>query len=444
VEEHVTQPRLHDSTTTRLLGLPGFRVLAAGVVGGELEVLIETGEAVTGCPCCGVLATAHARRPTLVRDVPWAGRPVLLVWSKRVWRCAEPACATRTWSEKSQEIRPRATLTERARRWACRRVGKHGDTVAGLARELGVGWGTVWRAVAEHGRPLVDDPHRLDDVSALGVDEHVWQHAGPRRRTQYATGIVDLTPGRPARLLDVVPGRTGKVYEDWISAREQDWRDGITVAALDPFRGYANALHTALPEATRVLDAFHVVKLGNQVLDEVRRRVQQDQLGHRGHKHDPLFEVRRLLRRGADTLTDEQRARIEAALQAGDPDWEVTIAWHSAQRLRAVYHAPTPAEGRALAEQLLESLPTCPIGEVARLGRTLRSWRSELLAYFDTDGASNGPTEAMNLLIEKARRVGHGFRNFGNYRLRLLLLCGVEWHTPLTPRIRGRHPRLVA
>jgi transposase len=145
---------------------------------------------------------------------------------------------------------------------------------------------------------------------------------------------------------------------------------------------------TALPEATRVLDAFHVVKLGNQVLDEVRRRVQQDQLGHRGHKDDPLFEVRRLLRRGADTLTDKQRARIEAALQAGDPGWEVTIAWHCAQRLRAVYHAPTPAAGRALAEQLLESLPTCPIGEVARLGRTLRSWRGELLAYFDLTRAT--------------------------------------------------------
>ena len=111
-------------------------------------------------------------------------------------------------------------------------------------------------------------------------------------------------------------------------------------------------------------------------------------------------------------MTDKHRARIEAALQAGDPDWEVTIAWHCAQRLRAIYHAPTPAEGRALAERLLDSLPTCPIPGVARLGRTLRAWRGELLAYFDTGGASNGPTEAMNLLVEKARRVGHGYRNF--------------------------------
>src|SRR5512144_773593 len=81
---------------------------------------------------------------------------------------------------------------------------------------------------------------------------------------------------------------------------------------------------------------------------------------------------------------------------------------------------------------------------VARLGRTLRSWRGEWLAYFDTAGASNGPTEAINLLIAKIRRLGHGFRNYDNYRLRLLLYCGVDRQTNPTPRIRGRRPRMVA
>jgi transposase len=74
-----------------------------------------------------------------------------------------------------------------------------------------------------------------------------------------------------------------------------------------------------------------------------------------------------------------------------------------------------------LAEKVMASLPTCPIPEVARLGRTLRAWRSQVLAYFDTDGLSNGGTEAINMLIEKARRLAHGYRNFDNYRLRMLL-----------------------
>ncbi len=427
-----------------LLGLQEFVVLAAAELAGEVELLIETTETVTGCPRCGVIAEPHGRRPVSVRDLPIAGRPTVLVWSKRLWRCNEPLCQQRTWSERSKEIRPRSILTERARRWAMLRVGAHAETVAGVARQLGVGWHTVMRAVRDYGQPLVEDPNRLAAVSGLGVDEHVWAHAGPRRRTGFATGIVDLTPGRAPRLLDVVPGRSGNAYSGWLKRQSQMWRDGIRLAALDPFRGYATALSTTLPDAVRVLDAFHVVKLGNDMVDQVRRRVQQEQLGHRGHKHDPLYAVRRLLRRGRENLSRHAMARIEAALEAGDPDWEVTIAWCCAQQLREVYHAPTEEEGRRRAQVALATLHSCPIPEVARLGRTLRAWRPEFLAYFDTAGASNGPTEAINLLIEKHRRDAHGFRNFANYRLRLLLACGLNWHSERTARIRTRRPRIVA
>ncbi len=67
---------------------------------------------------------------------------------------------------------------------------------------------------------------------------------------------------------------------------------------------------------------------------------------------------------------------------------------------------------------MLASFPSCPIPEVARLGRTLKKWRTEFLAYFETAGANNGGTEAMNGLIELYRRIARGFRNRDNYRLR--------------------------
>jgi hypothetical protein len=94
---------------------------------------------------------------------------------------------------------------------------------------------------------------------------------------------------------------------------------GIKTAALDPFRGYANAIRDELPEAITVLDAFHVVKLGSAMVDEVRRRVQQDTLGHRGRKGDPLYAIRRTLQIGAEHLTDKQAARLDAKLAAGTP-----------------------------------------------------------------------------------------------------------------------------
>lgn len=93
---------------------------------------------------------------------------------------------------------------------------------------------------------------------------------------------------------------------------------------------------------------------------------------------------------------------------------------------------------RTHAAELIEVLTDCPVPEVARLGRTLAGWRKEYLAYFDTNRASNGPTEAVNLLNEKIRRIGHGYRRFDHHRLRLLLHCGIGWPTIVTPRIKRR------
>jgi len=157
------------------------------------------------------------------------------------------------------------------------------------------------------------------------------------------------------------------------------------------------------------------------VIDEVRRRVQQATLGHRGYRDDPLYKVRRLLRHGVEHLSAAQRARLDAALHAGDPTDEVAVAWSCYQQLRSAYNAPNPNTGRSTAEKVLASFADCPIPEIARLGRTLRAWKQQILAYFATRGVSNGGTEAINLIIEKVRRLAHGFRNFHHYRLRILL-----------------------
>ena len=427
---------------TVVLGLAGFVVLAVSEYAGELEQAVESTARESWCPGCGVRARLHDRRPSWVRDLPAAGRPVTLVWVKRVWRCHERRCPKRTWTETSPVIRPRAAWTERARAEACRRVGELGHTVAAVAAEFGVGWATVMAAVREYGQPLVDDPHRLDGVHTLGVDETAFLAATPSSGTVFATGIVALN-GR-ARLLDVVEGRSGNALAGWVSARDQDWRDGITIAALDPFRGYATALRTTLPRATRVLDAFHVVRLGLDAVDQVRRRVQQQTLGQRGHAGDPLFRIRRLLRRGHEHHTERSWTRLLAGLAAGDDDQQVGRAWIAAQELRLLYREP---DGNRAERRLLRwftDVADDEIPELVRLARTLDTWRPELLAYFDTGGVSNGPTEAVNSLIKKVKRVGHGYRNFTNYRLRLLLHCGVTWQTPPVTPIRGRLPRLAA
>lgn len=425
------------------LGLPGFVVLAAAEYGGELELLVETRESVTGCPGCGVVATLHDRKPRWVRDLPAGGRPVVLVWFKRVWRCPERGCSQRTWSETTEAIRPRAVLTERARAECARRVGQDATDVARVAVDLGVGWSTVMRAVWEYGQRILDEQWLHTNVSVLGLDETAFLAATSTTATRLVTGLVDLAPagGGPARLLDVVEGRSGQVVTDWLDERGRDWCADVRVAALDPFRGYERALRAGLPAATVVLDAFHAVRLAQDTVDAVRRRVQQDTTGHRGRQGDPLYGIRRLLLRGAENLTERAYARLLGGLDAGDPDGAVAAAYLACQELRHLDAAPDLDRARRRLYAFYQACARPGLTELERLGRTIAAWETQLLAYFTTGGVSNGPTEAVNLLIKRIKRVGFGFRNFANYRLRLLLHCGVSWHTHRTTRIRGRSPR---
>jgi transposase len=295
-------------------------------------------------------------------------------------------------------------------------------------------------AVRDHGRPRVDHLSRLGAPRALGLDEHSFLSATTDHPTLLVTGFVDLDRHR---LLDVVPGRTAHGVSGWLAARPAPWRTAIRAVALDPYAGYARGLADGLPHAELVVDHFHAVRLANAALDEVRRRVQQETLGHRGRKADPLYRIRRQLLVAHERLTDRGWARIQTGLNVGDPAGEVGAAYLAKELLREVYATRSPRQARRRLERFYAHCRAAEVVELRRLATTVHRWEHEILGWHRT-GLSNGPTEAMNLLIKKIKRVGHGFRSIENYRLRLLLHCGVEWHTPPVARIRGRQPSFVA
>jgi transposase len=278
-------------------------------------------------------------------------------------------------------------------------------------------------------------------VVALGLDETSFLKATQTAPTRWVTGLVDLEGGR---LLDVVADRTRAAVAGWLGARPRGWLAQVTTVALDPWRGYASALVTPLGHATVVVDHFHAIRLANAVVDQTRRRTQQTILGHRGRRHDPLYRIRKLLLTGQEKLTQRGRLRLRAGLAAGDPTGEVAAAWQGKELLRAVYAAVDTAAARAALERFYRWADGVQVAELSRLARTVKAWEAEILAFHATDGCSNGPTEAINLLVKKVKRVGHGFRNFANYRLRLLLHCGVRWQTHGTASLRGRCPHLTA
>ena len=102
----------------------------------------------------------------------------------------------------------------------------------------------------------------------------------------------------------MVPGRTAAKPSEWLEARGPEWRAGFAWATLDLSGPYRATFDTMLPDAIQVADPFHVVRLANSKLDECRRRVQNETLGHRGRKDDPLYRIRRLLTKADERLTE--------------------------------------------------------------------------------------------------------------------------------------------
>ena len=289
-----------------------------------LVVTVESARAEQGCRSCGVIAGSHGRRTVRLVDAPSFGRTVRIVWRKRTWECEEASCEVGVFTEQHDQVaRPKALLSTRACWWAVKQLRFEHASVLGLARQLGTTWPTLWRSIKPLLQQMTADPSRFDAVTSLGVDEHIWHHVDERKRGPKAfTGMVDLPrdqAGRTrARLLDLVPGRSGKAYSDWLKERGDAFRRRVEVATLDPFHAYKNAIDDQLDDEVSVLDAFHVAKLGTQAVDEVRRRVQQALTGHRGRRDDPLYKIRNVLRCAEERLTERQQARLTAAVDADE------------------------------------------------------------------------------------------------------------------------------
>ena len=164
-----------------------------------------------------------------------------------------------------------------------------------------------------------------------------------------------------------------------------------------------------------------MIRLANTAVTDVRCRRQQDMTGHRGRKGDPFYRARRDLLRARERLTDRQGARVAAAL-ATDPTGQLHAAWVAKEGIRDFYHHPHRASAEAFLDDWLNVFAACGIGELKRLATTFGRWRGEILNYFDSR-LTNGRTEGRNLIIKSVKRSGYGFRNFDNYRLRVLYRC---------------------
>jgi len=314
------------------------------------------------------------------------------------------------------------------------RPGCPSCSVLEVATELGCDWHTVNDAVIAYGEVLVDDPGRIGRVEAIGLDEVLFVRRGPRHHQEFSTTIADVRAGQ---LLDVVPGRGAREPIAWLKGRGAQWLSGIVFATLDLSGTYRSVFDAVVPLAIQVADPFHVVKHANAKLDECRRRVQNQTLGHRGRKGDPLYRCRRLLTRAEERLDEAGTDKLLGLLRAGDPKGEVTTAWHAKEAVRELYSHNDEMLAREWIDRLIIDMADSdnPV-EVRSLGGTLKRWKNQIVAWHRSQ-VTNGPTEATNNLIKRVKRAAFGMRSFRNYRIRSLLYAGKpDWSLlgTVTPR----------
>ena len=295
-----------------LIGLPDINML--GIVehdGGPLEIHVDS-HTERACVGCGRAGWVKQRSQITLIDLPCFGRATQLVWHKLRLVCPNSACAMVSWTiEDSRIAAPRVRLTDRAARWVTLQVGRFGRAVNDVANELGCDWHTVNDAVIAYGEALVDDNDRIATTEALGLDETLFVKTGPFRTKHWCTSIVDVAAGR---LLDLVPGRNAAEPCRWLAERGDQWRARIGWATLDMSGPYRATFDTMLPDAIQIADPFHVVKLANSRLDDVRRRVQQELFGHRGRKAGALYKARKLLVMAEERVIDHLNASTHARL----------------------------------------------------------------------------------------------------------------------------------
>jgi transposase len=237
--------------------------------------------------------------------------------------------------------------------------------------------------------------------------------------------FTDLTTGR---VVGVVPGRDGATVTRWLEQQPLWWREQVKVVAIDPSAAFRSAIITNLPHVKITVDRFHLVKLANDMVTQVRRRVSWDRHDRRGRGTDATWAHRPLLLRGYDTLSENGRARLANVLTHDDPTQEIGAAWGVKEQLRRVL-ACTDLETAPSEKSTFDSYVTrAAMEETTRLKGTIDRWWPHIETFIVTR-ATNAETEAANTTIKHIKRTGRGYRNHDNYTCRILITSAARTAT---------------
>jgi transposase len=420
-------------STTLLFGLAGVRVERVVLLSdGAREVHVQTAcESAAACPSCGVVSSSvKGNVTTSPRDIPYGTRRIVVVWHKQRWRCREPLCARRSFTETIGELPAGARTTRRLRGAIAAAIGETNRAVSEVAASFGVAWPTAHAAFVEVADAVLGPPA---PVRVLGIDET--RRGRPRWERHLDTGtwvlvdrwhsgFVDLAGDQG--LLGQVLGRRSTDVTGWLETQGKAFCAAVEVVAIDPCAAYRRAARQALPQTQVVVDHFHLVRLANAAVTAVRQRVTWDNRDRRGRKTDAEWTNRRRLLTGRERLPHKRFAAMWNACLDADPTGQILTAWIAKEELRALLATASRGGHRHdISHRLWRFYTWCAaanIPEITRLAQTIENWWPETEAFCRT-GITNARTEGTNRLMKEVARRACGFRNPHNQQRRVRYFC---------------------
>lgn len=414
-----------------IFNLPGYHVIdAVDLHDGGRRVVVQAVEHDEGCPDCGVVSTrVHGWTRQAVKDIGAGGDGnvargrVEVVVRKPRMLCVEPACGRKTFVQVTEQIPLRARCLTRLRTAVLEAVVASGRAVEEVASAFGAAWHTVQAVItaAVMTLPEVDQIR----VRMLGIDVHRFrtvrffrdEHGGWRRVEPWMTTLVNLQTGQ---VIGVVDGRDSAAVATWLAARSSAWREAVEVVAIDPSAAFRATIHGQLPHALVTVDHWHLVRLANLMLTQVRQRVAREHKGRRGTTADLAWAHRLLLLRAGDRLSERARHRLERVLWHDDPTGELGAAWGAKERLRMLLACTDLESAETARMQLGLAVLGADTPETWKLWGTVNAWWPEIKTFVQTR-VTNAKTEAANTSVKQIKRTGRGYRNHHHYQARILL-----------------------
>jgi transposase len=194
-----------------------------------------------------------------------------------------------------------------------------------------------------------DDRHRSRET--------LFVRQGPYKHKTWSTTVCDVANHQ---LIDVLATRDFTQVAGWLRRPPHHMRARLEYGCLDMSRTYNAVFRVVNPNATRVIDRFHVMRHAIFALDQTRRRVQQQRLGHRGRAGNPLYRARKLLVMRATADDPELCARLEDLLALGDPDGEVAFDYNVKEAVASFYAGEDPEQAADLLREIIDLSPNAP------------------------------------------------------------------------------------